>query len=112
MSKLEEVRAILHGIDKCEIEDNGGWWPNSVGAEFGADVLARIERLLEVSELSCRVAGDQARLIAALEAVQAGLSGLDEIFNGDSEDDTAIRAISDGLRVAMAEALAGREVGS
>lgn len=64
------------------------------------------------AEMAWRAVEDQARLIAALEAVQAGLSGLDEIFNGDSEDDEAIRAISDGLRVAMAEALAGREVGS
>lgn len=64
------------------------------------------------SEFIANAPEDQARLIAALESVESGLSGLDEIFNGDSEGDTAIRAISDGLRVAMAEALAGREVGS
>lgn len=244
MSKLEEIRAILQGIDKDEVEDDRGWWETSAGAEFGASALARIERLLEApepssttmaqviaeqgknhlvatmavaiskssitdrpilsldeegdicidlpklgdelakagygklpevgaeeeydfgdpsptfvsgafvramdrayaplqpdapkapeaedqhivalgeikaradealahqnadpsvdAEMAWRAVEDQARLIAALEAVQAGLSGLDEIFNGDSEDDAAIRAIVDGLRAAMAEAL-------
>lgn len=46
-------------------------------------------------------------LVAALEAVEAGMAGLDSIFTGDSEDDEAIRAITAGLRFSIAEALEG-----
>lgn len=41
--KLERERivSLLRGIDKTE--DDGGWWATSTGAEFGADILRKIE---------------------------------------------------------------------
>ena len=41
--KLERERivALLRGIDKTE--DDGGWWATSTGAEFGAEILRKIE---------------------------------------------------------------------
>ncbi|WP_461169310.1 hypothetical protein [Arthrobacter sp. Z1-15] len=46
------------------------------------------------------------KLIAALEAVEDGLAGLDEVFNGNNADDLAIRAIAATLRNLITEALA------
>ena len=48
---------------------------------------------------------DVPKLIAALEAVEAALAGLDEVFNDNSADDQAIRAIAITLRNLITEAL-------
>lgn len=42
---LEQIKAILEGIDKTEGESDDGWWETSSGAEFGAKQLAAIEAL-------------------------------------------------------------------
>lgn len=41
------VEKILIGIDKDEAEHPEGWWPNSVGAEFGAKKLQELRALLD-----------------------------------------------------------------
>jgi len=41
------VEKILIGIDKDETEHPDGWWPNSVGAEFGAKKLQELRALLD-----------------------------------------------------------------
>lgn len=45
---LTRLREIVRGIDNdaCEVED--GWWETSVGAAFGAGVLADLEDLVRV----------------------------------------------------------------
>lgn len=43
---ISKVRAILAGIDKCEVDDDEGWWETSTGAGFGAHKLAEVEALL------------------------------------------------------------------
>ncbi|XVJ69849.1 MAG: hypothetical protein HEQ39_09495 [Rhizobacter sp.] len=40
-AELERITSLLSGIDKTE--DEGGWWPTSAGAEFGAKVLAAVK---------------------------------------------------------------------
>lgn len=42
---LEEVKEILKGIDKDEVED--GWWETSTGASFGASKLNELLNYLE-----------------------------------------------------------------
>ena len=41
------VEKILIGIDKDETVHPDGWWPNSVGAEFGAKKLQELRALLD-----------------------------------------------------------------
>lgn len=38
---------ILHGIDKDEVEDDAGWWPNSIGARFGAVRLRALKAAIK-----------------------------------------------------------------
>jgi len=45
MKTCDKIRDILKGIDKDECED--GWWPNSVGAEFGAKKLKEVLTVVE-----------------------------------------------------------------
>ena len=44
---LERLRRIVRGIDKTETESDEGWWETSTGAEFGADVLDELEKLVD-----------------------------------------------------------------
>ena len=44
---LNEIKNILEGIDKTEVEDVNGWWETSTGAEFGRDVMRKITILIE-----------------------------------------------------------------
>ena len=48
---IDELKAILDGIDKTECESEDGWWETSVGADFGAkkleEVIAAVERHLK-----------------------------------------------------------------
>lgn len=37
------IISLLHGIDRIEADDDGGWWETSAGALFGASVLAEIQ---------------------------------------------------------------------
>lgn len=48
-STIEKLREILKGIDQIEMETEEGWWPTSTGAEFGAEKLAEVEELIEMS---------------------------------------------------------------
>lgn len=47
---LERLHRIVDGIDADNSENENGWWPNSVGAEFGLAKLRELERL--VTDLS------------------------------------------------------------
>ena len=42
----EEIRGLLKGIDKEELEDYEGWWSTSKGAEFGKEKLEELIRLV------------------------------------------------------------------
>ena len=42
---IQAVLEILHGVDQTETESQDGWWETSTGANFGADVLAKIRAL-------------------------------------------------------------------
>ena len=44
---VRELRSIVDGIDRDETEDDDGWWETSTGAEFGAERLRHLERLIE-----------------------------------------------------------------
>ena len=47
LTELErEIPKILEGIDKDELEDSGGWWETSTGAEFGKSILDDILALI------------------------------------------------------------------
>ena len=41
-AERERIKACLNGIDKSVLDDAGGWWHYSAGAEFGAGVLAAV----------------------------------------------------------------------
>jgi hypothetical protein len=43
---LSQLREIVDGIDRSEGHEDDGWWETSTGAEFGADVLSRLEALI------------------------------------------------------------------
>lgn len=43
---IDEVRALLTGIDADDCASQAGWWETSTGAEFGAAKLAALESLL------------------------------------------------------------------
>ena len=43
---IDEVRALLKGIDADEYDSQDGWWSTSTGTEFGAAKLAALESLL------------------------------------------------------------------
>jgi hypothetical protein len=49
MTKIEELQdnilCLLEGIDKTEIEQDDGWWETSAGADFGAEILQKINNL-------------------------------------------------------------------
>lgn len=51
---IDELRAIVAGIDATGYESDEGWWDTSTGAEFGRGVLAKLEalfsRTVEVGE--------------------------------------------------------------
>jgi hypothetical protein len=42
---LKLIEEILHGIDKDQDGEDGGWWETSSGAEFGAGKLQEIREL-------------------------------------------------------------------
>ncbi len=42
VAEREAILPMLKGIDCTEIEDQDGWWETSVGADFGASILAAI----------------------------------------------------------------------
>jgi len=49
MYELEkEIRSLLKGIDKEELEDYEGWWSTSKGAEFGKEKLEELIRLVSI----------------------------------------------------------------
>jgi len=39
---INEVKAILYGIDMESCDDDKGWWETSCGAEFGKEKLERV----------------------------------------------------------------------
>ena len=39
---IEEIKAILSGIDCTESSSENGWWETSTGAEFGAQKLNEV----------------------------------------------------------------------
>lgn len=39
----ERIMKLLEGIDMTETESESGWWETSGGANFGAQILAKIE---------------------------------------------------------------------
>ena len=41
-AEREAIVPMLKGIDCTETEDPDGWWETSVGADFGAGILAAI----------------------------------------------------------------------
>jgi hypothetical protein len=49
---LRRLHEIVDGIDATEVDRlddpdrEGGWWPTSTGAEFGAGVLRELEALV------------------------------------------------------------------
>lgn len=43
---IEQIEKILEGIDKTEMEDENGWWETSTGAEFGAQKLEELKKLV------------------------------------------------------------------
>lgn len=47
---MKTIEQILEGIDKCEVDDDSGWWETDSGAAFGAqkkqEILAYIEKLM------------------------------------------------------------------
>lgn len=43
---LRKLHGIMQGVDANELESDEGWWPNSVGAEFGTKKLAALESLV------------------------------------------------------------------
>ena len=47
---IEEIKKILIGIDKTELENPEGWWETSAGAEFGANKLKQIAEALAQPE--------------------------------------------------------------
>lgn len=51
---LIEIENILDGIDKCECDDDAGWWETSRGAAFGAkkleEILSLFRKILEGGE--------------------------------------------------------------
>ena len=44
---INEIKAILSGIDQTEIESETGWWETSIEAAFGADKLAEIIQAIQ-----------------------------------------------------------------
>jgi len=49
---IEEVKQILSGIDSDSCESNGnldkeGWWETSTGAEFGAEKLEAVIKVIK-----------------------------------------------------------------
>jgi len=47
MGELEkEIRLLLKGIDKDELQDDDAWWSNSKGAEFGKEKLDELIKLV------------------------------------------------------------------
>ncbi len=42
----ERIKPVLKGIDQNCVENRGGWWETSTGAEFGAGVLKEITAIL------------------------------------------------------------------
>lgn len=110
MSQLDEIKARLDAAPQGPLDvvvtGKRSWvyvleHPGTAGE-------ARIARCpdLDYAEFFARAPEDQRKLVAALEAVELGLAGLDEIFNAPSADDAAIRQIAAVLRGAIAEALA------
>lgn len=43
---IAEVEQILKGIDRCEVDDEDGWWETTGGAEFGAAKLKELKELI------------------------------------------------------------------
>lgn len=63
----DKVTAILDGIDRTEL-DNDGWWPTSTGADFGRGLLLELMRVIDPApsrlselELDLEVARDKNR---------------------------------------------------
>jgi hypothetical protein len=48
--RLASILDILSGIDAEEADSQDGWWPTSVGAEFGAEKLRQIKALFADTE--------------------------------------------------------------
>jgi len=49
MYELEkEIRVLLKGIDKDELQHEEGWWSTSKGAEFGKEKLDELIRLVSI----------------------------------------------------------------
>lgn len=77
---IDEVKASLKGIDADDFASPGGWWPTSIGAEFGAAKLAALESLLRErlsDPIPCRSGsgGRRLRLPAVEQLLELVLPG-------------------------------------